>query len=53
MLEKDRWCDRSIRDARHSVESSGRLNAAWLFGTRAAKPILAAVMCGRIKRPDI
>src|SRR5258707_2120538 len=28
-------------------------NTATMFGTRAVNPILAAVMCDRINRPDI
>jgi hypothetical protein len=28
-------------------------NIALLFGTRVAETILAAVVCGRINRPDI
>jgi hypothetical protein len=42
LLETSRWCDRSIRDVRHSVGPSGTPETAALFGTPVAETILAS-----------
>jgi hypothetical protein len=42
LLETSRWCDRSIRDVRHSVGPSGTPETATLFGTPVAETILAS-----------
>ena len=51
---RSRWCDRSIprRETLRGTQWQ-HSNTAALFGTRVAKPILAAVMCDRDNRPDI
>src|SRR5580700_2691804 len=46
-------CDRSIPDARHSVEPIGLPDTAIMFGTRVAEPILASGHVCRTNRPDI
>ena len=49
----DAWLFPKLVTIVTTLDAEGRLNAAPLFGTRAAEPILAAVMCDRINRPDI
>ena len=52
LQETSRWCDRSIQGARQSVSGNGRLEAAFLLGTRAAETILATIRSNYLLQPS-
>ena len=52
-LQEKRWRDRSIQEARQSVEPSGAPTRAPCLELTSRKPSWPAVKCERINRPDI
>src|ERR687893_675470 len=48
-----RWCDRSIRDVRHSEDPIGHYRSPPCLELTSRKPSWPAVMCDRTERPDI